>query len=84
MPKPIITDQEILQAALVGFQHSLASVDGKIAELRRQLGVRGSSNGSAAPASDGSSRRPLSAAARRRIGAAQKKRWDAYRKSHKR
>jgi hypothetical protein len=85
MPKSMITDQEILQAALIGFQHSLASVDEKIKELRRQLGVRGSSNGSvpaAVAASDGSPRRKLSAAARRRIAAAQKKRWAAYRKSH--
>jgi hypothetical protein len=83
MPKSIITDQEILQAALLGLQHSLASVDGKIAELRRQLGVRGSSNGSAPAAGEGSARRDLSAAARRRIASAQKKRWAAYRKSHK-
>jgi len=85
MPKSIITDQEILQAALVGFQNSLASVDEKITELRRQLGLRGSANGSAAAvaADNGSSRRPLSAAARRRIAAAQKKRWAAYRKSKK-
>ena len=84
MPKSIISDQEILQAALVGFQQSLSSVDEKIADLRRKLGVRGSNNGfTAAPSANGSSRRQLSAAARRRIAAAQKKRWAAYRKSHK-
>jgi hypothetical protein len=83
MPKSKITDQEILQAALVGLQQSLVSVDGSIAELRRQLGVRGSSNGAAAAtaASNSSPKRSLSASARRRIAAAQKKRWAAYRKS---
>jgi hypothetical protein len=84
MPKSIITDQEIFQAALVGFQQSLATVDGKIKEIRRQLGVRGSSNGFAPAAADAPlPRRTLSAAARKRIAAAQKKRWAAYRKSHK-
>ena len=83
MPKSIITDQEILQAALVGLEQSLASTEGKIAELRRQLGVRGSSNGAAPPATGAaSSKRKLSASARKRIAAAQKKRWAAYRKSH--
>ena len=84
MPKSIISDQEILQAALVGFQQTLATVDAKITELRRQLGVRGSRNGASAPvaAKSVSTRRPLSAAARKRIAAAQKKRWAAYRKSH--
>jgi hypothetical protein len=84
MPKSIISDHEILQAALVGFQQTLATVDTKIAELRRQLGVRGSHNGASAPvaANSASPRRALSAAARKRIAAAQKKRWAAYRKSH--
>jgi len=85
MPKSIITDQEILQAALVGFQQSLASVDAKISEIRKQLGVRGSSNGAAAAvATNGATpRRQMSAAARKRIAAAQKKRWAEYRKSQK-
>ena len=84
MPKSIITDQEILEAALVGLQQSLTSVDAKIADIRRQLGVRGSSNGAAAvTASNGASpKRQMSAAARKRIAAAQKKRWADYRKSH--
>ena len=85
MPKSIITDQEILEAALVGLQQSLTSVDAKIADIRRQLGVRGSSNGAAVvTATNGASpRRQMSAAARKRIAAAQKKRWADYRKSHK-
>jgi hypothetical protein len=82
MPKSIITDQEILHAALVGLQQSLASVDEKIVDLRRRLGVRGSRDGASAPApANSSGRRQLSAGARRRIAAAQKKRWAAYRKS---
>ena len=85
MPKSIITDQEILEAALVGLQQSLASVDARIAEIRKQLGVRGSSDGAAAAvATNGAPpKRQMSAAARKRIAAAQKKRWAEYRKSQK-
>ena len=81
---PTSFDSSTLQAALVGFEQSLVEVDAKIAELRRQLGVRGSANGTAAVAeSNGSPKRQMSAAARKRIAAAQKKRWAAYRKSQK-
>jgi hypothetical protein len=83
MPKPTVTDREILQAALVGLQHSLAVVDEKISELRR-LGARSGASHQPAPAAPAAKapKRVLSAAARRRIAAAQKKRWDAFRKSH--
>jgi hypothetical protein len=83
MPKSTTTDQEILEAALIGLQYSLASVDEKIKDLRRQL--RGKASGdNVEPASEGATRpkRVMSAAARRRIGAAQKKRWAAFRKVH--
>jgi hypothetical protein len=82
MPKPIITDHEILQAALLGLQHSLASVDEKIMELRRRIGGKAPTNGaSAATNGTAASKRVMSPAARRRIAAAQKKRWAAFRKA---
>jgi hypothetical protein len=82
MPKPIITDREILEAALVGLQHSLATVDEKMKELRRQAGGKAARH-SVAVASAGATppRRVVSAAARKRMGAAQKKRWAAFRKA---
>ena len=82
MPKSTVTDQEILEAALLGLQHSLASVDEKMKELRRKLRAKGAGK-PAAGTMDGAARpkRVMSGAARRRIAEAQKKRWAAYRKS---
>jgi len=82
LPAAPTTSKEAAAAAAAAAM--LATVDAKITELRRQLGVRGSRNGASAPvaAKSVSTRRPLSAAARKRIAAAQKKRWAAYRKSH--
>jgi hypothetical protein len=79
MPKATIHDHEILQAALQGLEHSLAAVEGKIAELRRRLGMRGAAAHQPKRAAAAGKRR-LSPAARRRIAAAQKKRWAAFRK----
>jgi hypothetical protein len=71
---------EILQAAIVGYEHERAKIDGAIAELRRRLGESGAKAGKpTAPASNG---RSLSPAARSRIAAAQKKRWAAYRSNN--
>ena len=89
MPKSIITDHEILEAALVGLQHSLASVDEKIKEIRSRLGGKAVRKAAApipaataAPAA-AAPKRTMSASARRRIAAAQKKRWAAYHKAQK-
>jgi hypothetical protein len=81
MPKSTITDHEILEAALIGLQHSLTVVDEKIKDLRRQLHGKAAGN-NVVPASEGATRpkRVMTAAARRRIAAAQKKRWAAFRK----
>ncbi len=80
MPFTHNQDPEFLQAALIGFQHTLASLDERIAELRSQLGGQPVSHkaGDAAPAVTGSGRRTMSASARKRIALAQKKRWAAY------
>jgi hypothetical protein len=82
MPKSTVTDHEILEAALIGLQHSLATVHEKIKEVRRRLGGKPARNEvPAASAGDGRPRRVMGTAARRRIAAAQRKRWAAYRKA---
>ena len=78
----MITDTELLEAALIGLQRRGSDIDEKIADLRRQLGIRGgaakTSVGAAAVL--GRKRRRMSAAGRRRIAEAQRKRWAALRK----
>lgn len=75
------TDQAILEAALIGYQHQLSQIQEKMADLRRQLGGKASAGvsvggGAAVPGR----KREMSAAARKRIAAAQKKRWAEYHK----
>jgi hypothetical protein len=70
-------DPELLNAALVGYEHERTVIMEKIAEIRRQLGGRGNEAGAS---STNGARRQMSAEARRRIAAAQRKRWEAYRK----
>jgi hypothetical protein len=72
-------DSEFLAAALIGYQQRRAEIEGKIAELRLQLGGRWSS----VPAGSSDGMRPLrkrtmSAAGRKRIAEAQRKRWQAF------
>jgi len=86
MPKSIITDHEILEAALVGLQSSLATVDAKIKDIRGRIGGKAprknASPTPAAPAAPAAAhKRTMSASARRRIAAAQKKRWAEYHKA---
>jgi hypothetical protein len=69
-------DHALLEAALIGYQHQAAQLAEKIADIRRQLGGKSPSAGSAAASPK--KRRPMSAAARKRIAAAQKKRWEEY------
>jgi hypothetical protein len=82
MPKQsLIGDQEILEAALVGYQSQLGQIDDAIAGIRSRLGIRGPrplvmSTDGAQPTP---TKRRMSAAARRRISLAQKKRWAATR-----
>jgi hypothetical protein len=73
-------DPGILQAALLGYQQQLETVNAKIAELKRRLGGR------AAPSSGVAARSPqkkhrISAEGRARIAAAQRKRWAAAKKT---
>jgi hypothetical protein len=68
---------EILTAAIAGYEQQKRDIDERVAALRQML----HSNGTvpAAPATNG--RRPMSAAARKRIAAAQRKRWATVRAS---
>jgi hypothetical protein len=70
-------DPELLNAALVGYEHERAVIVEKIAEIQRQLGNR-----AAAPSTNGAKpRRQMSPATRRRIAAAQQRRWAAFHKA---
>lgn len=71
-------DMELLEAALIGFQHQRDEIEKKIEDLRRLIGgYTGSADGNSTQKS-----RTLSASARSRIAAAQKKRWAAYKAEH--
>ena len=72
-------DISLLQAALIGYEQQRAEIEQKIADLRRQLGGRGTTATAAAGSAIRSTgRRPLSAAARKRIAEAQRKRWQKF------
>lgn len=80
MPKNPV-DSELLQAALVGYQSQLASIDEKMAEIATRIGQRAPGKSAAGGAVPSIKPRKMSAAARRRISAAQKKRWAEYNKT---
>jgi hypothetical protein len=71
MATPKITN-EIIDAAILGFEEQVRRIDAQIAELR---GMRAGGS-QTAPASR-PSRRKMSAAGRKAIAAAQRKRWAA-------
>jgi hypothetical protein len=77
----IIPVNELLAAALVGYQAKLRALDDKIRELRSEIG----GTGKVAVISDGATpvlttRRSMSASGKARVAAAQKKRWAAFHK----
>ena len=77
------TNTSLLQAALIGYEAQVASINSAIEDLQRQLGQRTSRRAArtAFPALSGAPRkRRLSAEARARIAEAQRKRWAAYRR----
>ena len=71
MPTPKLTN-EIIAAAVEGYEAQKIRIDGKIAELRAML-PGGSPEAAAAPEPTKPKRRKMSAAARRRIAEAQRK-----------
>jgi hypothetical protein len=80
MPRQTISENSILDAALIGLQHQHAEYTTKIAEIRRTLGIRApQTNSGHETVTSAQPRRKMSAAARKRIGEATKKRWAAYR-----
>ncbi len=69
-------DIATLQAALVGFQSRVDTINGKMAEIRAQLG--GKPAKTAVKKAPEGKKRTMSASARKRIAAGQKKRWAEY------
>ena len=71
---PTILTNEIITAAILGFEEQKRHIDTQLAELRDSLS--GSSTATAAPTTIAKGkRRKMSAAVRRRMGEAQRKRW---------
>jgi len=76
-------DQGTLQAALVGYQHQLAQIESKMAELRRQLGGSAAKAAPSAARASAPRKHRMSAAGRARIAAAQRARWAKVHKAQK-
>lgn len=68
-----LTD-EIISAAIEGFEAQKTRIDGQIAELRAML-AGGTAEPSAAPVASSGKRKKFSSAARKRMQEAQQRRW---------
>ena len=75
MPTPKLTN-EIIIAAILGFEDQKVRIDAQIADLRAMLSGTPAGPSAAAPAAT-PARRKMSAAGRNAIAAAQRKRWEA-------
>ncbi len=69
-------DQELLQAALIGYEHQLSMPDERITEIRRELNGAGIDGTGESPRKGG-----MSPAGRARVAAAQRKRWAERKKA---
>ena len=78
MPTSKLTN-DILNAALLGFEEQKRRIDLQIADVRSML--PGGEAAPAAPASTGRLRRKMSAAGRRAIAQAQRERWASKRQT---
>jgi hypothetical protein len=76
---PSKPDNDVLAAALEGFEAQKKRIDAQIAEIRQLM--TGGSAGPAATAEPGRKRRKVSAAGRKRMAEAQRKRWAAKKQS---
>jgi len=80
--------RQFLEMALIGYQAQKAEIEGIIANLRHQLGIKPPAHGAALVRHEAAlvrrTSRKMSASARRRIAQAQKKRWAAYHKNKNR
>jgi hypothetical protein len=74
MPTPKLTN-EIINAAIMGFEEQKRRIDGEIVSLRAMLS--GAPVEAAAEVATTTGRRKVSAAGRRKMALAQKKRWAA-------
>ena len=70
------TDFNLLEAALIGYQHQRELLAVKIADIQRQLGGAPATSSGEAP-----KKRVMNAAARKRIAQAQRKRWAEFHKT---
>jgi hypothetical protein len=78
-----IHPRQLLEMALVGYEERKRRLDQTIAEIRSQLGNRGTGKRGASATkveTPVGRKRVLSPAARKRIAAAQKKRWAAFKR----
>jgi len=79
MPQAPKQDTQLLEAALIGFQHMRSQIEQKIADLKSQIGgANGRTSAGGSALSGGATRRTMSASARRRIALAQRARWAEY------
>jgi hypothetical protein len=79
-PMPTKLANEIITAAIEGFESQKAQIDAQIAELRQMLTGRPAET-AAAPEPAKRKRRKMSAAGRARIAEAQRKRWAESKKA---
>jgi hypothetical protein len=80
MAQSMMTDTQILEAALIGLRHQLTQIDTKIADIGRKLRIRKSRQTvSTVEPQPTRKRRRISAAARKRMADATRKRWAEYR-----
>ncbi len=79
MPTPRLTN-EILQAAIDGFEAQKQRIDAQIAALRQSMSGAPEEPAAAATTPTGCKRRKMSAAGRKRIAEAQRKRWAGIKK----
>jgi hypothetical protein len=76
-------DHSTLEMALVGYEAELQKIEGAMAAIRKQLGVRGSGARVMPAGGNGAkAKHQMSAAGRKHIADAQKKRWAAYHAKH--
>jgi cell division septum initiation protein DivIVA len=82
-------NQDIIEAAIVGYQSKISDLQQRIAELRSMLdgtlnGKRETAPSAVAAANEkrGGGRRRMSAAAKRKLSLAAKKRWALLKRQH--
>jgi homoserine kinase len=68
--------RDLLEAALVGYQAQIATIQQAMADIRGKLNGSGSTVIATLPTRG---KRKLSAASRKKMAAAQKARWEAFR-----